>query len=163
MMSRLLDAAYARALGFLTALEDRRVKGALHACGRNVKLYHPIVFYGAEALDIGDNTSIAPYVHIWCGGRVIIGANCMIGSHVAISSLTHDYRAPEMSRTIVAKPVIVGDGVWIGSHAVIMPGVTLGDGCVVGAGSIVTRDVPSNAITHGVPAKVASYRNAADA
>jgi maltose O-acetyltransferase len=160
MMSRLLDTAYARALEFLAALEDRRLKKALHSCGRNVKLYHPVVFYGAEALDIGDNTSIAPYVHIWCGGRVIIGADCMIGSHVAISSLTHDYREPEMSRTIVAKPVVIGDGVWIGAHAVIMPGVTLGKGAVVGAGSIVTRDVPSNAIVHGVPARVASYRDA---
>jgi acetyltransferase-like isoleucine patch superfamily enzyme len=160
MISRLVDAAYARAVAFLGRLEDRRVKNTLHACGRNVKLYHPIVFYGAEALDIGDNTSIAPYVHIWCGGRVIIGANCMIGSHVAISSLTHDYREPDMSRTIVAKPVVIGDGVWIGAHAVIMPGVTVGNGAVVGAGSVVTRDVPGNAIAHGVPARVSRYRDA---
>jgi maltose O-acetyltransferase len=162
-MAAILERIVLRVRRYVADLEERKLRESLHFCGRNVQIYPPVVFYGAEALDIGDNTSIAPYVHIWCGGRVIIGANCMIGSHVAISSLTHDYRAPEMSRTIVAKPVIVGDGVWIGSHAVIMPGVTLGDGCVVGAGSIVTRDVPSNAITHGVPAKVASYRNAADA
>jgi acetyltransferase-like isoleucine patch superfamily enzyme len=138
--------------------DDRLLRKSMHFCGRNVVIYPPVVFYGAEALDIGDNTSVAPFVHIWCGGRVVIGSNCMIASHVAISSLTHDHRKPRMWETMVEKAVRIGDGVWIGAHAVIMPGVTIGDGAVIGAGSVVTHDVPANAIVHGVPARVAAMR-----
>src|SRR5438045_2350033 len=93
---------------------SRRLKKRLHYCGQNVVIYPPVVFHGPEALDIGHDTRIAPFVHIWCGGRVMIGAHCMIGSHVEISSLTHDYTAGAMSRTLVAKPVIIEDDVWIG-------------------------------------------------
>jgi acetyltransferase-like isoleucine patch superfamily enzyme len=157
-ITRWLDAAISRARAFLEDWEDRKLKESLHFCGKDVKIYHPVVFYGPAALDIRDNTAVASFVHIWCGGRVIIGANCMIGSHVAISSLTHDYRQPRMSETMVARPVVIEDGVWIGAHAVILPGVTLGTGAVIGAGSVVTRDVPANAIVYGVPATINGYR-----
>ncbi|RJP84126.1 MAG: acyltransferase [Desulfobacteraceae bacterium] len=138
--------------------EIRQIKESMHFCGEHVTIYPPVIFYGAEALDVGDNTSVAPFVHIWCGGRVIIGARCMIGSHAAITSLTHDYGSPEMWKTIEAKPVVIGDDVWIGSHAVILPGVTVGKGAVIGAGSVVSRDVPENAIVYGIPASVQGYR-----
>src|SRR5690242_19640574 len=70
----------------LEEARSQQLKSRLHYCGNNVTIYAPVVFAGPEALDVGDNTSIAPFVHIWCGGRVVIGANCMIGSHVEISS-----------------------------------------------------------------------------
>ena len=82
----------------------------------------------------------------------------MIGSHVAISSLTHDHRSVKMHDTMIAKPVIIEDGVWIGSHAVILPGVTVGAGAVIGAGSVVTRDVAPYAVVYGVPAAIHGYR-----
>ncbi|MGZ5597001.1 MAG: acyltransferase [Usitatibacter sp.] len=157
-MTRAFDAVIAWLDRALARSRDRAIKKSLHFCGRGVILYQPVEFYGPAALDIGDNTSIAAFVHIWCGGRVIIGADCMIGSHVAISSLTHDHRAALMRGTMVAKPVVVEDGVWIGSHAVILPGVTLGRGAVVGAGSVVTHDVPPGAIVYGVPAAIKGYR-----
>lgn len=155
---KVLDTAFAWLRRALDESLDREIKRGMHFCGSNVVLYHPVVFYGPAALDIGDNTSVAPFVHIWCGGRVIIGANCMIGSHVAISSLTHDYTQPRMWETMVARPVVIEDGVWIGSHAVILPGVTVGRGAVIGAGSVVTHDVPANAVVYGVPATVNRYR-----
>jgi maltose O-acetyltransferase len=159
-MTSLLDSVIAWIARAVDETRDRRLKRSLHFCGRNVAVYPPVVFYGAAALDIGDNSSVAPFVHIWCGGRVVIGADCMIGSHVAISSLTHDHRAANMRDTMIARPVVVEDGVWIGSHAVILPGVTLGKGAVIGAGSVVTHDVPPYAIVHGVPATVQGYRAA---
>jgi maltose O-acetyltransferase len=158
MITRFIDTVISITKQFFIDWEDRRLKNSLHFCGKNVNIYHPIVFHGPSALDIGDNTSIASFVHIWCGGRVIIGANCMIGSHAAISSLTHDYQILDMLRTIIAKPVVIEDGVWIGTHAVIMPGVTVGSGAVIGAGSVVTKDVPPNAIVYGVPARINGYR-----
>ena len=158
MIARWIEAMSGRLRRMLAAHDERELRKSMHFCGRNVMIYPPVVFYGAEALDIGDNTSVAPFVHIWCGGRVVIGANCMIASHVAISSLTHDHRNARMWETMVAKPVHIGDGVWIGSHAVIMPGVTIGDGAVVGAGSVVTHDVPARTIVRGIPARVAATR-----
>ena len=110
-------------------------------------------------LDIGDNTSIAPFVHVWCGGRVIIGANCMIGSHVAITSLTHDYTQNVMHNNMIAKPVVIEDEVWIGTHAIILPGIRVGRGAVIGAGSVVTRDIPPHSVAYGVPATVRFMRN----
>jgi len=158
IFDRIRRVLYAFVSRWLEAQKMRQLKESMHFCGEQVMIYPPVVFYGAEALDMGDNTSVAPFVHIWCGGRVIIGARCMIGSHAAITSLTHDYTSPEMWKTIEAKPVVIGDDVWIGSHAVIMPGVTVGNGAVIGAGSLVSKDVPENAIVYGIPASVQGYR-----
>ncbi len=158
MINRPIAAVLTKLRQLLADSSEKRLKNSLHFCGQEVKIYQPVVFYGVEALVIGANTSVAPFVHIWCGGRVVIGACCMIGSHVAISSLTHDYTHSKMSETVVAKAVCIDDDVWIGSHAVIMPGTTIGKGSVAGAGSVVTRDVPPYAIVHGVPATIQGYR-----
>jgi maltose O-acetyltransferase len=82
----------------------------------------------------------------------------MIGSHTAISTVTHDFEAAIMYGTIVTGPIEIDDDVWIGTHAVVLPNVRIGKGAVVGAGSVVTRTVPSNAIVLGVPARVVKYR-----
>jgi maltose O-acetyltransferase len=158
VIASLRDRATGRLAAWMEDAAVARLRARLHRCGRNVVIYAPVVVAGPEAVDIGDDSSIAPFVHIWGGGRVMIGARCMIGSHVAISSLTHDYRRDDMSRTIVARPVVIQDDVWIGAHAVILPGVTLGQGAVIGAGSVVTRDVEPHAIVSGVPARVRAHR-----
>ena len=82
----------------------------------------------------------------------------MIGSHTAISSVTHDYTQEIMITTIVKKPVVIGDDVWLGTHVLIMPGVTIGKGAVIGAGAVVTMDVPSGVIVAGVPARLVKAR-----
>jgi acetyltransferase-like isoleucine patch superfamily enzyme len=143
---------------FWQLLKSAYLKKGFHYCGKNVQIYHPVVFYGHEALDVGENTAFAPFVHIWCGGRVIIGKNCMIGSHVAITSLTHDYNERDMRNSIKSGKVIIEDDVWIGSHAVIMAGITIGQGAVIGAGSVVTKDIPPFALAYGVPAVIKKYR-----
>ncbi len=89
--------------------------------------------------------------------EVRIGRNCMIAPRVSIFTATHPLDAA--TRTAgreFAKPITIGDNVWIGGHAVINPGVTLGNNVVVGAGAVVTKDVPDNAVVAGVPAKILS-------
>ena len=103
---------------------------------------------------VGDRVSMAAYVHIWGEGGVSIGSGVMIGSHTAIVSITHDLTLPEMWKTEQLGSVHIADNVWIGAHCVILPGVTIGRGSVVGAGTIVTRSVPANAIVTGVPGAV---------
>jgi maltose O-acetyltransferase len=63
-----------------------------------------------------------------------------------------------MFKAIVTKPVTIEDDLWIGANCVILPGITLHKGSVVGAGAVVTKDVPENAIAVGVPAKILKYR-----
>ncbi len=91
-------------------------------------------------------------VQITCGDQVEIGENCFIGRDVIIRS--YDAHRIEKEGYQVAAPIKIGDHVWIGQRAMILKGVTIGDGAVIAAGSIVTKDVPAHAIVAGVPAKV---------
>jgi len=131
----------------------------LKAKGRNLSIAFPCKFEGKQNIEIGDDVSIAAFVHVWGHGGVSIGDRVLIATHVAITSLTHDYTYQNMrSAPIIAKPVVIENDVWIGSNAVIMPGVTIGTGAVVGAGAVVTKDVPRYSIVAGIPAKVMKYR-----
>jgi maltose O-acetyltransferase len=121
-------------------------------CGTDVSIQWPVVINGADKVRLGDRVSINAFVHIWGQGGVTIGDDCLIASHVAITSLTHDPRASSHAESLIAQPVVIGRNVWIGSHAVILPGVTVGDGAVIGAGAVVTKNVPPGITVIGVPA-----------
>jgi len=127
--------------------------GPFQACGERVRFQQPLLIAQPEMVAIGDDVSFAAYVHIWGAGGVCIGARTMIGSHTAISSVTHDYTRPDMYATVVLKPVAIGQDVWIGAHSMIMAGVTIGEGAVIGAGSVVTQDVAPFTIVAGTPAR----------
>ncbi len=130
----------------------------LKSCGQNVSIRQPVCFEGMEFIEIDDNVSIAAFVHIWGYGGVKIGKGVMIASHTAISTITHDHTKEEMIKTVVAKPIVIEDGVWIGAHAVIVPGVTIKKGAVIAAGSVVLDDVEAYQIVGGVPAKLIKDR-----
>lgn len=129
------------------------------SCGSNPELYFPLQIHDPGRVKIGNDVSLNAFVHIWGTGGVTIGDRVMIASHVALNAVTHDYTVDPMRWTVVEREIVIEDDVWIGSHAVINPGVTLHKGCVIGAGAVVTRDVPANAIAAGVPARVLRYRN----
>ncbi len=138
--------------------EIATLRHGLLRCGDRVRFFAPLVVEEPGSVSIGDDVSIAAFVHIWGAGGVTIGDRVMIGTHVSISSLTHDYAAQVMKDTLVSRAVAILDDAWLGSNAVILPGVTIGRGAVVGAGAVVTRDVPAYAIAAGVPARVLKYR-----
>ena len=94
---------------------------------------------------------------------ITIGDNCMIAPGVHIYSATHPIPYKERNEQMIAgksiclefgKPVTIGHNVWIGGRSVILPGVTIGDGAIIAAGSVVTKDVPANTIYGGNPAKL---------
>jgi acetyltransferase-like isoleucine patch superfamily enzyme len=140
------------------AARTQQLLSSLSCHGERIAIQHPITVAGASAVSIGNDVSFAAYVHIWGQGGVTIGDRVMIGTHTSITSLTHDYTQETMRSTVVRRPVTVGDDVWIGSNCVIMPGVSLGSGSVVGAGSVVTKDVLAFSIVSGVPARVTGNR-----
>lgn len=86
--------------------------------------------------------------------KVTIGENSMLGPNVQIYTATHPMKADErISGYEYAKPINIGNKVWIGGNATICPGVTIGDGAVVGAGAVVTKDVAPNTFVGGNPSK----------
>lgn len=104
-------------------------------------------------LEVGNQTFINYGADITATKLIKIGSNCLIGTGVNI--LDNDFHdVADHHRFPEARPVIIGDGVWIGNHAIILPGVTLGDEAVVGAGSVVTSSVPSRAVVAGNPARL---------
>ncbi|RKQ34725.1 sugar O-acetyltransferase [Oceanobacillus halophilus] len=87
--------------------------------------------------------------------EIRIGDNCFIAPGVHIYTATHPLRAKERNAGLeFAKPVRIGDNVWIGGSSVINPGVTVGDNVVIASGSVVTKDVPDNVVVGGNPAKI---------
>jgi acetyltransferase-like isoleucine patch superfamily enzyme len=96
---------------------------------------------------------------MWGGGGIEIGSNTLIASHSVITSQTHDKKALDYSKTIINKPIKIGNRVWIGSGAIILPGVTIGDGAIVGAGSVVTKDVPPDTIVTGYAKPIENWKD----
>lgn len=127
--------------------------------GAGTRISPTVRIYRPRRVFVGRTTSINDFVHIWGGGGVRIGSDCLIAAHTVITSQSHDSNALSKGvlyrQTSVARPVAIGDNVWIGSNAVILPGVAIGDGAIIGAGAVVTKDVPSRALVIGVPARVA--------
>ncbi len=125
---------------------------------------HPQVWLnvtsGQASLSIGDHTFVGRNTTIEVSGEVSIGRAGLIAPGVYITDHNHD-TAPGASmfeRPCVVAAVRIGDDVWIGANAVILPGVEIGDGAVVAAGAVVSRSVPPNAIVGGVPARLIRYR-----
>lgn len=109
--------------------------------------------------DYGLNIKIGRKVFINSGccfqdqGGIEIGDNVLIGQQVVISTLNHDL-TPDKRANMSPASVRIGNGVWIGAHATILPGVSIGDNSVVAAGAVVTKDVPAGVVVAGVPAKI---------
>ncbi|MBN2894193.1 MAG: acyltransferase [Bacteroidales bacterium] len=121
--------------------------------GNNVQLQTPFYFSNLQNIKFGKNVTLAAFVHIWAEGGVEIGDNVMIASHTAITSATHNPKIKQFNKENIFKKVVIGNNVWIGSHVVIFPGVQIGNNCIIGAGSIVNKDIPDNCVYAGVPAK----------
>lgn len=108
-------------------------------CGKNIK--------------IGKNVFINACCRFQDQGGIEIGDGSLIGHNTTIATLNHDFN-PDKRANLHPSPVKIGKNVWIGSDCTILPGVEIGDGAVIGAGSVVTKNVPANSIAVGSPARV---------
>lgn len=104
-------------------------------------------------IHIGANVFINTSCTMQDQGGVYIGDGALIGHHAMIATLNHDF-APEKRGSLHPAPVHIGKRAWLGANVTILPGVTIGDGAIIAAGAVVTKDVPANSIAAGVPAKI---------
>lgn len=134
-------------------------KCMLDGCGENVNIEHGAFFASGKDIVIGNNSGIGLNCRV--AGPLTIGNDVMMAPNVTIVTQNHkmsDLTIPMRLQTAPKKAVVIKDDVWIGTNAVILPGVTIGKGSVIGAGAIVTKDVADYAIVGGNPAKVIRYR-----
>jgi acetyltransferase-like isoleucine patch superfamily enzyme len=133
------------------------------AIGADVWLrHHAELLVEGGRLAIGDGTYIGPYAVLNVHESLTIGRRCLIAEMVAIRDVDHafaDPSRPPADQGYVVAPTRIGDGVWIGAKCSILKGVHIGDGCIVGANSVVTRDLPDGAIAVGAPARIIGWRH----
>ena len=134
-------------------------KRLLAACGENVNIEPKVFFYLMSRTKIGDNSGIGMRSHV---EAVEIGKNVMIGPELIVFSGNKRFDRtdiPMIEQTSdEVSPVVIEDDVWIGARVIILPGRTIGQGAIVGAGSVVTKDVDPYSIVGGNPARVIGHR-----
>ena len=114
-----------------------------------------------ESLVIGNNVGIAQNAFIQVRGKVIIGNDVIFGPNVSVFSETHNFDNPNLPVRVqgeTRRGVIIEDGAWLGTRAIILDGVTVGRNSIVAAGAIVTENVPAGVIVGGVPARILKQR-----
>ncbi|HAO93314.1 MAG: hypothetical protein A2X93_07225 [Deltaproteobacteria bacterium GWC2_56_8] len=113
--------------------------------------------FGGHLITMGECANIGNHAWIRGNGELILGDHIMMGEYVMIYTQDHKISGKGYDGSVV-RPVKIGNHVWIGGRVTILKGVTIGDNAVVGAGSVVTKDVPKDAIVAGNPAKVIRMR-----
>ncbi len=143
---------------FRPVLQRRYLKQYVK-CHRSARLFH------TDRLELGRFVYIGPNSMINAQGGVKIGAGSILSPEVVVLSSSHDFRRGDLlpyDVFDVHRPVSIGAGVWIGYRAMICPGVTIGDGAVVGMGSVVANDIPAGEVVGGNPARPLSKRDIAE-
>lgn len=147
-----------------------RIKGIKNlSIGRGVKIADGVFLHcGASirnshrgGISIGDNVYIGPYCVLFGEGGIEIGNDCLIAPGTIITSQQHtytDWNIPIRKQPSEHSKIVIEDDVWIGSNAVILPGIRIGKGSIIGAGAVVTKDVPPYSVAVGVPARVIKRR-----
>jgi acetyltransferase-like isoleucine patch superfamily enzyme len=154
----------------LLGLHSTIIKPKYISIGSNSRICNGVELSCAEASDtigsdpsmvIGDNVSIGEYSHITCANKLVIGNGVLTGKRILITDNAHGASNRKtlmllpIERPIVSNgPVIIENNVWIGEMACIMPNVRIGEGAIVAANSVVTKNVPPFSIVAGIPAKI---------
>ena len=129
-------------------------------CGTNINIEKGADFGSGKGILIGNNSGLG--INSKVRGPLEIGDNVMMGPDVVIMTNSHNFERIDipmnMQGSAVPKKVVIGNDVWIGTRAIILPGTTIGNGAIIGAGAVVTKDVPEYGIVGGVPAKLIRSR-----
>jgi maltose O-acetyltransferase len=132
----------------------------LKQCGKNFKVCDNVVIKYPSEISVGNNICFNQNSYIVGKGGLAIGDNVMTGAGVKMVTTSHsmDIENDMMYQAIVAKPITIENNVWIGFDVVIMSGITIGTGSVIGASSVVTKNIPAYSVAVGIPSKIIKKR-----
>lgn len=123
--------------------------------GEDAFIKPPLFVDYGEHISVGARTFINYNLMALDVATITIGEDCMIGPNVQLLTPIHPIEPqPRKDKWEAARPIVIGNNVWIGGGAIVCPGVTIGDNSVIGAGAVVTRDIPANVVAVGNPARV---------
>ncbi|MDT3443501.1 MULTISPECIES: DapH/DapD/GlmU-related protein [unclassified Pseudofrankia] len=131
--------------------------------GQGVRMAPNVSIRNGERITIGAGAHIGERCYLWAGddlGQIDIGEKALFGPEVFITASNYMIKpgTPVMDQPKIEKDVRIGRDVWLGARTVVLAGVTVGDGCIIAAGAVITRSVPPNSIVAGVPARVIGMR-----
>jgi len=130
--------------------------------GKTPRIHPTASLRCGENISMGDNSHINQYCCVWASknSKIILGNNLLMGPGVKLFSSNHKAALgkPMTEQGWVEKDISIGNDVWLGANSVVVGGVKIGDGVVVAAGAVVTKDIPDNVIVGGVPAKIIKER-----
>ncbi|MDD6120543.1 MAG: sugar O-acetyltransferase [Selenomonadaceae bacterium] len=126
---------------------------------KGVTVLAPVYFdYGSSFTTLGEGTFVNHGAYFMDGGSISIGSNVFIGPFCGFYTASHPLAFVQRNKGLEkALPIKVGDNCWFGANVSVMPGVTIGSGCVIAAGSVVTKDIPDNSMAAGAPAVVKKH------
>jgi acetyltransferase-like isoleucine patch superfamily enzyme len=143
-----------------------RLLALLTGChfGHNVKISTNVYIHSLnQPLSVGDESYINTGVHLDCTHPIRIGKRCLIGFKTTFITASHsidtDFKSCRLNLGDRGSAITIEDDVWIGADTLVLPGVTIGRGSVIAAGSLVSKDIPPNVIAMGRPAKVIKVIN----
>ena len=136
---------------------------------RSVRLAGPgnispdTVFQNGERIEIGKRVRIGSRCFLWAGhgsAKIVIGDDVLFGPEVMLTAATyrHEDGDPITDQAMREEDIVIGDGVWLATRAVVLPGTTIGAGAIIASGAVVKGDVPARAIMAGSPAKIVGFR-----
>ena len=134
---------------------DRAIRGILGKAGKNCVVEQPLFCTYGYNTTVGDNFFLNVNGKLMDSGKITIGNNVFIAPNVCIITEEHAMDVEQRIQGLeYTHPVTIGDNVWICACALVLPGVTIGEGSVIGAGSVVTKDIPAHCLAVGNPCKV---------
>ena len=138
-----------------TERKEELLKQLLPHKGEHVTILSPFYTDYGYNCRIGEETFLNHNAYLMDGAPITIGKHCFIGPNCGMYTANHPLVAEERNQGLEqARPITIGDNVWIGADVTILPGVTIGEGRVIGAKSVVTKDIPPNVIALGNPCRV---------
>lgn len=152
--ARLADAYHRAALADEAAARPL-LEELLGSLGEDAFVKPPLFVDYGENITIGPRTFVNYHLTALDVAAITIGADCQIGPNVQLLTPTHPVEpGPRRAKLEAARPITIGDNVWLGGGVIVCPGVSIGDDSVIGAGAVVTRDIPAGVVALGNPARV---------
>jgi acetyltransferase-like isoleucine patch superfamily enzyme len=146
-------------------MRRRRLVNSLGCIGKGVELDPTVKIISPEGAFFGNHLYVGPNTTFYCRGRLEIEDHVIISAEVIVMTSMHRYQGAAMlpyDEIELLRSVRIGRGSWIGMRAIILSGVELGEGCIIGAGSVVTRSWEDGSIIAGNPAKLVKRRDMAE-